>query len=185
MPKIVAQKKDWLKLGYQLFSQEGIKGIVVEKMAQKLQCNKSSFYWHFASKENFMDKLIDYWVQTETNQIIEEVEAQKTAKQKYHRFVDLVFQYDPYLEFIFHLKRYAKKRTGIRQLIHEVDERRMAFTAHVFQELGYDKKEAQQLASIFYKYLIGYHEMYREQASEEQNKQIVKEELAYILKRRF
>ena len=34
MPKIVAQKEDWIRLGYQLFSNQGISGIVIEKMGR-------------------------------------------------------------------------------------------------------------------------------------------------------
>ena len=45
MPKIIAKKEDWIILGYKLFSEQGINGLVVEKMAQKLNVNKSSFYW--------------------------------------------------------------------------------------------------------------------------------------------
>lgn len=183
MPKIVAHKKDWLKLGYQLFSKEGIKGIVVENMAKKLKCNKSSFYWHFKSKTIFVDELINYWVETETNQIIESVEQEKTAQKKYQKFIELVFQHDPYLEFIFHLKRYAKTRPEIQDLIDEIDQQRLAYTANVFQELGYSKKESKRVASIFYKYLIGFHEMYRDQAADKKYQKEVKEELAYILNR--
>lgn len=185
MPKVVAQKKDWLKLGYLLFSKEGIKGIVVENMAKTLNCNKSSFYWHFKSRAIFLRALIEYWIQTETNQIIELVEAQKTPQKKYHKFIELVFQHDPYLEFIFHLKRYAREHPKIQKLIEEVDQKRLDYTTGIFQELGFPKKESRRIASIFYKYLIGFHEIYREKAADKKYQKLVKEELAYILKRKI
>ena len=56
MPKIVAQKKDWIELGYKLFSETGISGIVIEKMSKILNCNKSSFYWHFKAKKEFIQQ---------------------------------------------------------------------------------------------------------------------------------
>lgn len=181
MPKIVAHKKDWLKLGYKLFSKEGERGIVVESMAKKLNCNKSSFYWHFKSKPEFINEIVAFWVETDTNSIIDEVEKQKTAQKKYDKFIELVFQYDPYLEFIFHLKRYAKKHEEIEGIIDEVDRKRLNFTASFFQEQGYSKKESEMIASIFYKYLIGYHERYRNKPPNENYQKEVKKELMYIL----
>ena len=41
MPKIIAKKEDWILLGYKLFSEMGMNGIIVEKMALKLKVNKS------------------------------------------------------------------------------------------------------------------------------------------------
>jgi len=185
MPKVIAHKKDWLKLGYKLFSKEGEKGIVVENMAKKLKCNKSSFYWHFKSKTIFINEIVDFWVQSDTNYIIDEVEKQKTNQKKYDKFIELVFQHDPYLEFIFHLKRYAKKHKKIQAIIDEVDNQRLAFTAQFFQEQGYSKKESKMIASIFYKYLIGYHEMYRNRPPNENYQKEVKKELLFILKNKL
>ena len=56
MPKIIAKKQDWINLGYKLFSEKGIAGIVVEKMASILNVNKSSFYWHFKTKKEFVNR---------------------------------------------------------------------------------------------------------------------------------
>ena len=67
MPKIIAKKEDWITLGYQLFSEKGISGIVVEKMAQKLKVNKSSFYWHFKTKKDFFNEIISFWISADTN----------------------------------------------------------------------------------------------------------------------
>ena len=57
MPKIIATKEDWINLGYKTFSEEGEKGIIVEKMAIKLKVNKSSFYWHFKTRKHFISDL--------------------------------------------------------------------------------------------------------------------------------
>ena len=70
MPKIIAKKEDWIFLGYQLFSEKGMTGIVVEKMAAKLKVNKSSFYWHFKTKKDFLNEIIAFWISKDTNSII-------------------------------------------------------------------------------------------------------------------
>ena len=69
MPKIIATKEDWIKLGYKTFADQGVSGIVVEKMAKVLKVNKSSFYWYFKTKKEFIRQLIMFWKTQETDQI--------------------------------------------------------------------------------------------------------------------
>ena len=83
MPKIIAKKEDWIILGYKLFSEKGINGIVVEKMALKLNVNKSSFYWHFKTKKDFVNEIISFWISVDTNKIITRVESKPLGKEKF------------------------------------------------------------------------------------------------------
>ena len=172
MPKIIVQKEDWIKLGYQLFAQNGMKGIVIEKMAKKLKVNKSSFYWYFKTKASFIDEIVGFWIQNETEQVINYTDKGKSIKEKISNFLTIAFKNDPYLEFIFYLKKYAIQEKKYQQIIDSIDERRLKYTTNLFQELGYSKKEATIKASIFYKYLIGYHEMIRHK---KQNKNYLNE----------
>ena len=181
MPKRVCSKEDWIKLGYHLFAKKGIDGIIVEKMASKLKCNKSSFYWHFKSKGKFLDEIVTYWIQQETQGVIDHVEAHKTPKDKYEAFLEICFQHDPYLEFIFFLKRYAVKSVKHQRIIDEIDQRRLDYTASLYVGLGFTKAKAKVMASVFYKYLIGYHEMHRYQEPTKNHLKIVKKELSYLM----
>ncbi|UTW65314.1 TetR/AcrR family transcriptional regulator [bacterium SCSIO 12643] len=181
MPKIVAQKEDWIQLGYELFSNQGISGIVIEKMAKQLVCNKSSFYWHFKSKKEFIHELIQFWIRIETEQVIQRTENASTPQEKLEQFLTIAFKNDPYLEFIYFLKRYASNKPEIQKIIDEVDQRRLSFTSQLFQELGYPQKEASIKADIFYKYLIGYHEMIKNKKQPKNYLKSVKSELKHFL----
>ncbi|WP_272151134.1 TetR/AcrR family transcriptional regulator [Tenacibaculum aiptasiae] len=161
MPKIIAKKHDWITLGYKLFAEKGIEGIVIEKMAQKLKVNKSSFYWHFKTKKEFVDKIISYWIDTDTEQIIKLTESSKNGKEKFLKLVELAFKKEPHLDFIFFLKRYAKKNKQIQALIDNIDTQRIAYTKSLLIEMNFPSEEADIKSQLFYKYLIGYHEMIR------------------------
>lgn len=182
MPKIVAQRIDWIELGYKLFSVQGISGIVIEKMAAKLGCNKSSFYWHFKTKKDFVDELIRFWIAKETEEIIQEVEKADTPQERLDSFLTIAFVNAPYLEFIFFLKRYAKNNEEVQEVIDQVDRRRLEFSARLFQDLGYSRQDALVKAGIFYKYLIGYHELIRNKEQDDNYLVQVKEELKHFLK---
>jgi len=167
MPKIIAKKKDWIHLGFKLFSEKGFSGIVIEKMAEKLTVNKSSFYWHFNTKKEFIQQLIEFWIANETEQIIRLTNNEKSALEKLKTLVALSYKKMPNQDFIFYLKRYAQKEQGIKNIIEKIDFQRIEYVKKLLQELGYSEQEAKIKSSLFYKHLIGYHEMikYEKQSS--------------------
>lgn len=182
MPKIIAQKEDWIKLGYTLFSDQGIAGIVIEKMAKKLACNKSSFYWHFQTKKAFITELVQYWITNETEKIIGKTQTTLSPSEKFELFLELTFKYDPHTGFIFFLKRYAIRHPEIQQIIDDIDDKRISYTSTLLQEIGYSKAEANPKARVFYNYLIGYHEMLKNKTQAENYLDIVKQDLQHFIK---
>jgi len=181
MPKIVAKKEDWIHLGYQLFTEHGKKGVIIDKMAKKLNCNRSSFYWHFKTKKAFINELVNYWVNIETQNIIHAIDKKKSAKEKFITLVTLSFAKNHHLDFVFYLKKYAQSNKKIRMAIRNIDKRRKDYAYSIMIEMGLSPEEAIIKTSILYKYLIGYHETMRYAP---QNKNYVAEvlnEISHIL----
>lgn len=181
MPKIVATKDQWVKLGYELFAEMGIQGLNVEKMSNQLKCNRSSFYWHFKTKDDFVQEVINHWIKTETDQVILEVEKCKTDKEKLEKFLLIAFKNEPYLEFAFFLKRYAKKNKKVQSIVDEIDKRRLQFTAQLFKNIGYSKRQSEIKANIFFKYLIGHHELIKNKVQPKNYLHLIKKELKHFL----
>jgi AcrR family transcriptional regulator len=161
MPKVIAKKKDWINLGYRLFAEQGVSGINVEKMAKTLKVNKSSFYWHFKTKKEFISQLITFWKNKETDRIINLTNDKKTGLDKLKAIIPLIYKQDPYLDFVFYLKRYARKEKKIQKIIDNIDKERIDYASNLIQDLGYSKQEAIIKASSLHKHFIGYHEVIR------------------------
>ncbi|MAE84916.1 MAG: hypothetical protein CMB80_19420 [Flammeovirgaceae bacterium] len=168
MPKIVAQKLDWIKYGFELFASQGESALIVDKMSQYLKCNRSSFYWHFGSKKKFIDEIINYWIELDTNQIIQLVQEAESPQDKFFILVKQAFKADSNLDFVLYLKRYATHHEEVKMIIESIDQQRIEFVASILTEIGYTKTESSEKAMIFYKYLIGHHEMNRN-IKQEQN----------------
>ena len=182
MPKIIAKKEDWIKLGYRIFAEQGASGIIVEKMAKILKVNKSSFYWHFNTKKGFIDQLVMYWINNETERIINLTKDKKPGLQKFKTFIALIYKQDPFLDFIFYLKRYAKKEKKIQIIIDGIDNKRIEYAKSLLQEIGYSKQDAKIKSTLLHKHFIGYHETirYKKQSADYQKE--VKKELNQIIK---
>ena len=181
MPKIVATKDQWIELGYHLFSQTGIRGLNVDKMSKELKCNRSSFYWHFKTKSDFVHQVIDHWIKVETDQVILEVEKCKTDKEKLQKFLMIAFKNEPYLEFAFFLKRYAKNNKYAQSIVDKIDKRRLRFTADLLEKNGYSKRESEIKANIFFKFLIGHHELNKNKTQSKNYLKPIKKELKHFL----
>ncbi|MFD2202958.1 TetR/AcrR family transcriptional regulator [Shivajiella indica] len=50
----------WLELGYQMFAEEGLEGLQVERLSRILQMNKSGFYYYFGDRDTFVQEICDY-----------------------------------------------------------------------------------------------------------------------------
>ena len=182
MPKIVAKKEDWINLGYRLFSEEGASGIIVEKMAKILKVNKSSFYWHFKTKTDFIEQLIMFWVDNETERIIKLTNEKKTGLQKIKTLVALIYKQDVFLDFVFYLKSYAQKEKKIQIIIDKIENQRIEYANNLLQEIGYSKEDAKIKSSILHKHFIGYHEMIRYKKQNINYQKEVKKELNQFVK---
>jgi AcrR family transcriptional regulator len=182
MPKIIATKEDWIKEGYYQFAASGVKGIVVEQLAARLKVNKSGFYWHFKTKKAFIKEIVAFWVALDTNQIIVTVEKEGLPKKKFIKLVEIVFKKEPHLDFIFFLKRYALKHKEIQSLLDKIDNQRIKYTKDLLLAMGFSKSEAMMKSKLFYKYLIGYHEMIRYKKQSKNYIKEVKKELNQFIK---
>lgn len=182
MPKIIAKKEDWINLGYSIFSEQGASGIVVEKMAKLLNVNKSSFYWHFKTRKDFIQQLILLWIKNETERIINLSSSKKTGTQKFKALFALVYKQDPFLDFIFHLKRYARKEKEAQLQIDKIDNIRIEYTVKLLLEMGYSNQDANIKSALLYKHFLGYHELMRNKIQEDDYLKEVKKEINQFIK---
>jgi len=130
-------------------------------MSKKLKVNKSSFYWHFKTKKEFIDALVSFWISESTNHIISLTDSQISGQEKFEKLIELSFKKDPFLDFNFFLKKIALKNKKIHSLIDKIDSQRIEYTKNILLEMNIPEEEAVIKAQLFYKYLIGYHEMIR------------------------
>jgi len=182
MPKIVAKKEDWINLGYRFFTEHGVSGIIVEKMAKTLKVNKSSFYWHFKTKNDFINELIQYWIDQETERIIHTTSSKKASLEKFESHIKLIYKQDLFWDFNFFLKQYARKEKRIQKIIDDIDTRRMRYAQNLLKEMGYLEEDANIKAQVLTKHYIGHHEMLRNKKQSADYLNDVKKELNQIIK---
>jgi AcrR family transcriptional regulator len=150
-------------------------------MSEKLKCNKSSFYWHFKTKKEFIYQLAVFWMENETKAIISLTNEEASASQKLNKLIEVTYKKMPFLDFIFYLKRYALKEKRVSKIIDEVDRLRIDYVYSLLIEIGYSKNNAKIKSSLLYKHLIGCHEMMRYKEQDESYMTDIKQEISHII----
>lgn len=62
--------EDWLELALDALAQKGQDVISVQRLCEHLGVSRGSFYWHFRNRDQFIEKLVSYWVEKLTISIV-------------------------------------------------------------------------------------------------------------------
>ncbi|NES00684.1 MAG: TetR/AcrR family transcriptional regulator, partial [Symploca sp. SIO1B1] len=113
-----------------------------------------SFYWHFKNREDFLEAILQEWVNWQTNSIIEQVEAlggDATTKLLY--LFELAIQDDGRAENA--IRAWATSNSKITTVLAQVDQRRLNYTKDLFLEVGFAPFDAMVRARMVYYALVG------------------------------
>ncbi len=161
MPKKITVPKDWLELGLKLLALEGPSALVVEKMSKTLKVSKTSFYWHFKTRKDFILALLDFWKEKQTLSYIAQQDENLPPLEQLHGLAKAIFTADRRLNPLPHLRHMAKDMPEIAVAIDEVETRRLQYVASLLCD-EWDDQTAAIKADLLYHYFIGWSERHRE-----------------------
>ena len=147
-------RQDWINKGLKTLAETGVETVRVEPLAKLMGVTKGSFYWHFKNREDFLDAILQEWVNYQTNSIIDKVEAiggDATAKLLY--LFELAVQDDGRVENA--IRAWATSDTKILAVLARVDQRRLNYTKDLFLQVGFAPFEAMVRARMVYYALVG------------------------------
>jgi AcrR family transcriptional regulator len=149
----------WLEAARRALIEEGTAGVEVNKLAKRLEATRGGFYWFFESREQLLDALLEYWVQTSTV-LFERIAtaAGQSGPQKFAALVELWIsekEYDPKWDGA--VRDWARTSAKVLDTVHSVDQQRIGIIEQIFRDLGYKGKEAQVRARVTYYHQVGYY----------------------------
>ena len=68
-------RDSWINAALDVLAGEGSQRITVRHLSEKLGVTTGSFYWHFESRDDFVDAIADYWFERFTAQVAERAMA--------------------------------------------------------------------------------------------------------------
>ncbi|WP_119286887.1 TetR/AcrR family transcriptional regulator [Streptomyces sp. YIM 130001] len=152
-PRLTAQ--DWADAALAAISEGGLAAVAVEPLATRLGTTKGSFYWHFANRDALIDAALDRWAEINTEGTIAEVEEETDPERRIRRlfaFAVRAATEDPLEVSLLATAGHPR----VAEAFHRVTERRVAYVAQLFAELGFPQAEARQRGLLAYSVYLGH-----------------------------
>lgn len=146
----------WISAAYEIFEEGGVSAVRVDPLAKRLGITRGSFYWHFKNRAALLRALLDRWVESETERVIEENEqGGGTAADRLQRLLRACASEDGRLEMS--VREWAAGDADAREIVRRVDDTRIAYIANLACEAGTPKSDAEARARIAYVAWLGFY----------------------------
>lgn len=152
-------REAWLDTARQALIEDGTAGVEINKLAKRLGVSRGGFYWFFKNRQQLLDELLSYWADTST-QLFERIlnEPARNGIQEYQALIDLWIneqEYEPKWDGA--VRDWARTSKTVLKVVQSVDEKRIAIIEQIFQDMGYQGKEAHVRARVTYYHQVGYY----------------------------
>ncbi|MCR9145035.1 MAG: TetR/AcrR family transcriptional regulator [bacterium] len=151
-------REDWLYAGLLQFAEGGESQVRVERIARELGVTKGSYYWYFASREDFLEQLLQHSLIVGTEEFIELSETRQSPREKLRLLIAAILKDRRGKDFQFFLRDFARRNKLAAKILRQTEGRRIAYVTGLLRESGLDSLEAAARAEIFYNYYLGWYE---------------------------
>lgn len=140
---------DWTRAALEAIADSGIGAVAIEPLARRVGASKGSFYWHFDDRAALVAAAVASWEETRTEAVVRAFEGVEDPRERLRRLFAGAFgdvrggRLDAAL-----IADAGDPAAG--PAVRRVTERRIAFIATAFEELGFTRPEARHRALTAY-----------------------------------
>jgi len=124
------------------------------RYAERMGVTSGSFYWHFQDRKELLQGLLDYWVKSQTEVIIKEVEsAGGTADRRLLKLMEVLTMGEQ-ARYDVAVRAWANFDKMAAHVVRKMDERRVKYLRPMFREMGFEDDEAELRVRLLYYYQL-------------------------------
>jgi AcrR family transcriptional regulator len=147
----------WIEAGLQALASGGPDAVRVDLLAKALGVTRGGFYWHFGSREAFLDALLDAWEHRSTDEVLERVEGHGgDARDKVRMAGMLTFSKD-LLPIDLAVRDWARRDRAVAKRLRRVDNRRMEYLRLLIGTFVDDPADVEARGMLAFSLAIGTH----------------------------
>lgn len=158
-------KSDWFEEGFKILETEGFSKITIDKLCERLQVTKGSFYHHFGNMDGYVAALMDYWLEANTLSIVRKIDSVKEPNAKKKWLNKMVLDRSLKLEQI--IRAWGYSNALVRKQVQKVDEIRLDCLVKIQVQEGKPRIKANDNAKFAYAALIGLQELFPDMPKKE------------------
>jgi AcrR family transcriptional regulator len=169
--KVQLTPADWIKAATDVLVDKSIDAVRVDVLAKGLKVTRGS---HFQDRDDLLKQLLRSWRDAATEQIISRFERSGADPEALVReLASLPFRgtaafNSASIELA--IRAWARRDDMARQVVDEVDAKRLSYVSQCFVALGFNFQEAGMRAFVLYSYMIS-ESLMRGQGTETQRQQ--------------
>jgi AcrR family transcriptional regulator len=150
-------RSTWIDAGLKALSAGGPGAVRVELLAKDLDVTRGGFYWHFPSKQAFLDEMLDTWERRSTEEVLERVEQEGgDARDKVRRAGMLTFS-NELLPIDLAVRDWARRDASVAKRLRRVDNSRMEYLRLLIGEFIDDPEDVEARGMLAFALAIGSH----------------------------
>jgi AcrR family transcriptional regulator len=153
-------RQDWVDAAIDRLIANGVDGVRVEPLADSMNVSRGSFYWHFKSRRELLDAILDTWREHQTRRIMERIRRDQNLAPL-ERLVRLRMlpprtrTTQEAVAFELAVRTWALRDKAVRRTVEQVDAERANFTNSLLVDASMPEEDAEYWALIGYAYTIG------------------------------
>jgi AcrR family transcriptional regulator len=153
--------EDWTAAALEAIGRGGLAAVAVEPLAARLGATKGSFYWHFTSRDALIEAALLRWERDHTEAVIATVQAQPDPLARLRLLIETVMQStaDARAYGIELAMLATAEHPHVAPVLERVTERRVGYTAELFEALGYPAEEARQRGLLAVSTYLGHSQL--------------------------
>lgn len=151
--------QDWIDAAQRTSVTEGIAGLKIDRLANRLGVTRGGFYHNFKDRDEFLDRIIRHWEENcrffpEDSPPLKAADAIEWLDRAITRLVE-EDGYDH--RFDLAVREWARADKRAKWAVERADRDRLETLRKFFEALGYEREHALIRARIFYSHQIGYY----------------------------
>ena len=153
-------REAWVEHGLRALAAGGPDAVRVEPLARALGVTKGGFYWHFADRRALLGELLDSWERTNTDAVIDRVEAGGgDARARLRRLFEIAGASGEFLPVDLAIRDWARRDPAVAERLRRVDNRRMEFMRTLFRGVCADEDDVEARCVLAFSLFVGSHFM--------------------------
>ena len=151
-------REDWIAIARKALIASGVDDVKVDVLARRLKVTRGSFYWHFESRQDLLDALLDDWEANNRREIatIRQLMVSETDGTLVELFRIWLSEDPSFPAFDFAIRAWARKAPKAAKLVREIDDSWINLFQANLERGGMTSPESFVRARIMYFHQVGY-----------------------------
>jgi AcrR family transcriptional regulator len=145
-------QEQWLEKALELLAREGESKIRIDALVKKLGVTKGSFYWHFKNRNDFLNKLVTYWVDSRTLTAFPEIDAVSGGPEKQLYYLMEWVLVNKGGDYDLAIRALVEHEPELRPIVRKADTLRFEYVRNLFKKIGFRGKELDIRTKLFVVY---------------------------------